>query len=156
MVPRISFDHHNHPYHIRPVRMNEWVSEWCVSSLMFVLSLRWPRYWTYHSSEEVLLVFVRSKTVRFDVEWLIYEMCLVYRFGAGSSMGACHAMGPASIRGLDKIPGWGFFGVFPHLSGKCQEALGSMVPRISFGHHNHRYHISLVRMNEWVNGVYRL
>ena len=35
---RISFDHHNHPYHIRLVRINE--SEWCVSSLMFVLSRR--------------------------------------------------------------------------------------------------------------------
>ena len=26
MVPRTSFDHHNHPYHVRLVTMNEWVN----------------------------------------------------------------------------------------------------------------------------------
>ena len=30
-------------------------------------------------------------------------------------MRACHAAGPGSIPGRDKFPGWGFFGVFPHL-----------------------------------------
>ena len=28
----------------------EWMSEWCVSSIMFVLSRRWPRHWADHSS----------------------------------------------------------------------------------------------------------
>ena len=44
-----------------PSCYNECVSEWCVSSLMFVLSQRWPRHWADHSSEEALHVFLRSK-----------------------------------------------------------------------------------------------
>ena len=35
--------------------------------------------------------------------------------GASGSMRACHAAGPGSIPSQDKFPGWGFFGVFPHL-----------------------------------------
>ena len=35
--------------------------------------------------------------------------------GASDSMRVCHAAGPGSIPGRDKFPGWGFFGVFPHL-----------------------------------------
>ena len=40
---------------------------------------------------------------------------LVHRCGPAGSMRACHAAGPGSIPGRDKFPGWGFFGVFPHL-----------------------------------------
>ena len=39
----------------------------------------------------------------------------VHRCGLGGSMRTCHAAGPGSIPGRDKFPGWGFFGVFPHL-----------------------------------------
>ena len=39
----------------------------------------------------------------------------VHRCGASGSMRACHAASPGSIPGRDKFPGWGFFGVFPHL-----------------------------------------
>ena len=39
-----------------------------------------------------------------------------------------------------------FIGVFPHLKGKCQEALGPQVPRISFGHHNHPFIFALLEL----------
>ena len=39
----------------------------------------------------------------------------VHRCGTGDSMCACQAAAPGSIPGRDKFPGWGFFGVFPHL-----------------------------------------
>ena len=58
-------------------------------------------------------------------------------------MRACHAAGPGSIPGRDKFPGWGIFEVFPHLQDKCQEALGSQAPRISFGRH-HLHQSSLI------------
>ena len=51
---------------------------------------------------------------------------------------ACHAAGPGSIPGRDRFPGWGFFGVFPHLSDKCQEALGPKVPE---------YHLAIIIMH---------
>ena len=60
----------------------------------------------------------------------------VHRCGPGATMRTCHAAGPCSIPGRDKFPGWGFFGVFPHLWDKCREALGPQGPRISFGHHH--------------------
>ena len=52
---------------------------------------------------------------------------------------------PAQVQSLigTSSPEWGFFGVFPHLWGKCQEALGPQGPRISFGCHYH--HQSLIR-----------
>ena len=40
---------------------------------------------------------------------------VVHRCEPGVSMLACHAAGPSSILGRDKFPGWGFFGVSPHL-----------------------------------------
>ena len=40
---------------------------------------------------------------------------IVHRCGASGSMRACQAAGPGSIPGRDKFPGWGIFGVFPHL-----------------------------------------
>ena len=61
----------------------------------------------------------------------------VHRCGASGSMRACHAAGPASIPGRDRFPGWGFFGVFPHLSDQCQETLGPQGPLLSVGRHNH-------------------
>ena len=39
----------------------------------------------------------------------------VHRCGTSGSMRACHAAGPGSIPGREKFPGWGFFGVFPHM-----------------------------------------
>ena len=49
----------------------------------------------------------------------------------------CHAAGPGSIPGRDKFPGRGFFGVFPYLYDKCQEALGPKVPEYHLAIHNH-------------------
>ena len=40
---------------------DDWVCAWCVLSFMFVLSRRWPRHWTDHSSGEALHVLVWSK-----------------------------------------------------------------------------------------------
>ena len=37
------------------------------------------------------------------------------RCGPGGRMRTCHAAGSASIPGRNMLPGWGFFGVFPHL-----------------------------------------
>ena len=45
---------------------------------------------------------------------LLFKYC-VHRCGASGSMRACHAASPSSIPGRDRFPGWGFFGVFPHL-----------------------------------------
>ena len=59
----------------------------------------------------------------------------VHRCGTGGGMLACYAAGPGSIPGRDKFPGWGFFGVFPRLSDKCQEALGPKVPE---------YHLAII------------
>ena len=50
--------------------------------------------------------------IEWETERLIY---IVHRCGASGGMRACHAAGPGSIPGRDKFPGWGFFGVFPHL-----------------------------------------
>ena len=70
-------------------------------------------------------------------------MCPIHRCGPGGSMCTCHAAGLGSIPGRDMFPGWGFFGVFPHLSDKCWEALGPQGPRISFGHH-YRHHTQFI------------
>ena len=70
-------------------------------------------------------------------EGLHYTTHGVHRCGPGGSMRACHAACPGSIPGRYKFPGWGFFGVFPHLYDKCREALGPQGPRISFAHHYH-------------------
>ena len=59
------------------------------------------------------------------------------RCGTGGSMRACHAVGPGSIPGRDKIPGWGFFGFF---SSPIRQMSGSFRPQgpgILFGHHYH-------------------
>ena len=66
-------------------------------------------------------------------------MHTLHRCGASGSVRACPAAGPGSIPGRDKFPGWGFFGIFPHLYDKCREALGPQGPQISFGHHYHPY-----------------
>ena len=63
-------------------------------------------------------------------------------------MRACHAAGPGSIPGRDRFPEWGFFGVFPHLSDKCQETLGPQGPRISFGR---RHHHSIFALLGWLS-----
>ena len=60
----------------------------------------------------------------------------------GGSMCAYHAAGLGLIPSRDKFPGWGFFGVFPHLSDKYQEALGPKVPEYHLAIiiiHNHSY-----------------
>ena len=72
----------------------------------------------------------------------------VHRCGAGGSI-LYHAAGPIPISGRDKFSGWDFFGVFPHLLDKCQEALAHKVSE---------YHLAiiiilsycLVEMNEYV------
>ena len=46
---------------------------------------------------------------------IIIIIIIVHRCGASGSMRAYHAAGPGSIPGRDRFPGWGFFGVFPHL-----------------------------------------
>ena len=46
---------------------------------------------------------------------IIIIITIVHRCGAGGNMRACHAADPGSIPGWDEFPGWGFFGVFPHL-----------------------------------------
>ena len=49
-------------------------------------------------------------------EWTpVSSVVIVHCCGTGGSMHACHEAGPGSIPGRDKFPGWGFFGVFPHL-----------------------------------------
>ena len=68
---------------------------------------------------------------------LVLLLTGLHRCGPGGSMRACHAVGPGSIPGREKFPGWVFFGVFLHLYNKCREALGSQGPQISFGHHYH-------------------
>ena len=83
--------------------------------------------------------FIRIQNVidslAYAFAWLIYN--LVHRCGASASMRACHAAGRGSIPGRDNFPGWGFFGVFPHQSDKCQETLGPQGPRLSFDRRNH-------------------
>ena len=64
------------------------------------------------------------------------KLC-VHRCGAGGSMRACHAAGPGSISCPDTFLGRVFFRGFSSPVNQCQEALGPIVPRISFGHHNH-------------------
>ena len=59
-------------------------------------------------------------------------------------MGACQAVGPGSIPGRDKVPGCGFFGVFPHLQHKFQKALSSQGLQISFGRHNQPFIFALL------------
>ena len=49
------------------------------------------------------------------INMLYFEIKYVHRCGKSDSIRACHAAGPGSIPGRDKFPGWGFFGVFPHL-----------------------------------------
>ena len=72
----------------------------------------------------------------------------VHCCGPGGSMHACHAAGPGSIPGRDKLPGWGFFVVFPHLQDKCREALGPQGSRISFGHHYHHHSSFITGAND--------
>ena len=59
----------------------------------------------------------------------------------------------ARVRSRGQFLGWVFFGVFPHLYDKCQEALGPQGPRISFGPHNHPFIFALLK-NGFVNGVF--
>ena len=40
---------------------DDWVCAWCVLSLTFVLSRRWPRHWADYSSREALHVLVWPK-----------------------------------------------------------------------------------------------
>ena len=61
----------------------------------------------------------------------------VHRCGASGSMLACHAAGPGSIPVGTGFLGELFFGIFLHLSDKCQVTLGPQGPRISFGRRNH-------------------
>ena len=42
----------------------------------------------------------------------------------------------------------------PGLRQNVRKLYAHMFSRISFGHHNHLYHIRLVRMNVWVNGMW--
>ena len=70
-------------------------------------------------------------------DW-ISKYCSVHCCGTGGSMRACHAAGLGLIPGRDKFLGWGFFGVFPHLWDKCQEALGPKVPK---------YHLAIIIHN---------
>ena len=55
-----------------------------------------------------------------------------------------------SIPGRNKFPGWGFFGVFPQLYDKYQEALGPQGPRISFFIIILLISALLVWMSEWM------
>ena len=52
----------------------------------------------------------------------------VHRCGTGCCMRTSHAAGQGSIPGRDKFPGRDFFGGFPHLLDKCQEAIGPLGP----------------------------
>ena len=72
----------------------------------------------------------------------------IHRCGPAGSMRSCHVAGPGSIPGRDKFPRWGFFGVFPHLSDKCREVLGTQGPRISFGHHYHHQSSFIMGAND--------
>ena len=73
----------------------------------------------------------------------------VHRCEACGSIRACQAAGPGSIPGRDKFPGWSFFrDLFLTCKTTVRKLSAHTVPRISFGHHNHPYHIRLVRMNE--------
>ena len=58
------------------------------------------------------IIFYFSQSIKL-VKYL--QEIFVHRCGPGGSMRACHAAGPGSIPGRDRFPGWGFFGVFPHL-----------------------------------------
>ena len=87
----------------------EWMNKWMVSSFMFVLSRRRPRHWADHSSGDVLHSLCGQKKYVYDPELI---PSAVHRCGESGSMRACHAVGPGSIPGRDRFPGWGFFGVF--------------------------------------------
>ena len=65
----------------------------------------------------------------------LYPDTQVQSWGTGGSTRACHAAGPGLMPGRDKLPGWGFFGVFAHLQDKCQEVLGPKVPE---------YHLAII------------
>ena len=91
-----------------------------------------------------------------SVKHTIVVITQIHCCGAGGSMPACHVAGPSSIPGREKFPGWGFFGVFPHLLDKYQEVLGPQGPQISFGPQISSFHIRLATMIGCVDGVYRL
>ena len=75
---------------------------------------------------------------------------MVHCCGVEGSMHACHAVGPGSIPGRDKCPGWGFSRGFSSPV-KCQEVLGSQGPRMSFGRRNHPLiFASLKWMGAWM------
>ena len=59
----------------------------------------------------------------------------VHCCGTSGSMHACHEVGLGSIPIRDKLPGWGCFGVFPHL--QMSGSFRPQGPRISFGHQYH-------------------
>ena len=70
-------------------------------------------------------------------------------------MRTCHAVGPGSIPGMHKFPGCGFLGV----SSPLRQMSGSFRPTRSpniIWPSKSSFHIRLVRMNECVDGVYRL
>ena len=74
--------------------------------LVTVMKSAW-NYMKFH----VLYYFSENKKTKY----IYFLRCSVHRCGSGGSMRACHAAGPGSISGRDKFPGWGFFGIFPHL-----------------------------------------
>ena len=98
---------------------------------------RWTKllYMSWKFYRKILNVLLQN-LLRME-HFEIFILKLVHRCGASGSMRACHAAAPGSIPGRDRFPGWGFFGVFPHLSDKCQVTLGPQGPRISFGLRNH-------------------
>ena len=100
----------------------------------------------------------RPPPQQFPNQWThSYEMLTIYhRCAAGGSMRACHAAGSGWIPSQDKLPGWVFSRFFLTSKTNVQESLDQSGPGISFDHHNHPSHIRLVRMNVWVNDVYRL
>ena len=83
-----------------------------------------PQRWTYRlfHIKKTVLVLWRILLSQSEISVILfYDDCvnshstIVHRCEPGGSMRACHAAGPGSIPSRDKIPGWGFFGVFPHL-----------------------------------------
>ena len=68
--------------------------------------------------------FKKSKYVRLP---RFSEYFKVHRCGPGGSMRACHAVGPGSIPGRDRFPGWGF----RDFSSPVRQMSGSFRPRRS-------------------------
>ena len=100
--------------------------------------IRFSEYSGKSSLLKTLYIYIRAKldifqhsillclgvcSLLFEPEYYFkLRLCMkVHRCGASGSIHACHAEGPGSIPGRDRFPGWGFFGVFPHLSDKRQE-----------------------------------